>query len=148
MTKATIIMKGQVLEIEHKFDDMVKIIGGPQSGIIGVVLKENEIGDVEAAAIAGAIGSNPTLRSLDLSGNNIGNDGARAILEAGNKHKSLEVIDLSGNRIDDPALIEKIELFNKGHRVKPSTTTRPTTEAIGTLHGAFKDFGKGGDCHS
>ena len=62
----------------------------------------NTIGDPGADALADALTENKSLTELNLSYNNIGAPGAAALAGALTKNKSLRVLYLSGNTIGDP----------------------------------------------
>ena len=72
---------------------------GPAASLKVLDLSWNALGDVGAAAVAGALGRNGVLQRLGLASCSIGNDGALAIADALGRNAALQRLDLAGNHI-------------------------------------------------
>ena len=62
-------------------------------------LRDTNLGDVEAVALAEALKMNRTIRTLFLGNNSISDTGAGALAEALRVNKTLTELHLRGNRI-------------------------------------------------
>lgn len=81
-------------------------------------LRQNQIGDAGAQALAWTLTGNKHLNTLLLQHNSIGSQGAQAFVEALKKHRALFTLDLSGNEVseNEVAAVQEILTKNRDRR--------------------------------
>jgi hypothetical protein len=80
-------------------------------------LWDNNIGIEGAIAIAGMLEKNTTITKLELWDNNIGDDGAKALAKALEKNKTITELDLWGNNIKDDGAIAIAGMLEKNNTI-------------------------------
>ena len=101
-------------------DEVLKRLRSNDTTLTTLSLAGNNLGEVGAAAVAGALQRNTTLTTLNLGYNGLGDVGGAAVAGALERNTTLTTLDLVGNAVSDETM-ERVRRLLSGREVRASS---------------------------